>query len=128
MSFVPRLCVLLVDDDPDSQFFYSLVLHRAGYDVLQAHDGLEALMLASASSPDLILMDLVMPVMDGWEVGRRLKANPARRRVPLVGMSAGLLSDDAYHALARTGFDGYVQKPLKPTELLNLVRSRIGDP
>src|SRR5258705_2388776 len=88
-----RRRVLLVDDYPDAREMYSEYLEFSGLDVIEAANGMEALQRAAQESPDIILMDLSLPVMDGWEATRRLKADPRTAGIPVVALTG--------HALAR---------------------------
>src|SRR5712691_10524249 len=87
-----RPCVLLVDDYPDARSMYSEYLAYAGFEVLQASNGVEALEQAFGSHPDIILMDLSLPIMDGWEATRRLKADPRTAAIPVVALTSHALA------------------------------------
>ncbi len=109
--------LLLVDDAADSREMYGEILRRAGYHVLEAMDGADALSIAFEHSPNLIVMDLCMPRMDGWEAIRRLKSDPRTRSVPVVALTAlgwqGQPSDMECAA--------YLVKPCLPVDLLSVV-------
>lgn len=116
--------VLVVDDDPDIATFMSMSLTRAGYEVAVAHDGHEALALVAAERPDLVLLDIMLPTIDGFEVAAEL-----RRRARLAGMgiiivTARSLSEDRLRGLA-IGVDGYIVKPFEPDLLVARVRSAL---
>ncbi len=106
----------MVDDDPGVRGFVAMVLRAEGYRVLTAADGVEALEWIARQRPDLVLLDLAMPVMDGWQVLHTLRER--RVNVPLVFMSAGY---NARVEAERHGADGYLGKPFTRAELLAVV-------
>jgi CheY-like chemotaxis protein len=106
-----KLRVLLAEDNEDNFDLVSLLLQRAGYEVLAARDGKEALEMARSQKPDLILMDLSLPEIDGWTVARRLKANAETKNIPIFALTAHTLPGDRKRAL-EAGCDGYFSKPL----------------
>ena len=108
--------VLLVDDYADNRAMYARYLTFAGYRVDEATNGQEALDKAGQIHPDLIVMDLSLPVMDGWEATRRLKANPQTRHIPVLALTGHALGDHEREANA-AGCDGYVTKPCLPEDL-----------
>jgi CheY-like chemotaxis protein len=112
----PERTVLVVDDDAEVRGFVAMVLRAAGYQVLTAADGAEALECIARQRPDLVLLDLAMPVMDGRQLLRTLRAR--RVNVPLVFMSAGY---NARLEAERHGADGYLGKPFTRAELLAAV-------
>ena len=116
--------VLLVEDNPDNFELVKFLLVRAGYDVLAADTGLACLAKARLEMPDLILMDLSLPEMDGWTAARELKADPKTAGIPLIALTAHTLPGDRMHAL-ESGFDEYLSKPLNvegfPLALANVL-------
>jgi two-component system cell cycle response regulator DivK len=108
--------VLVVDDDPDSRVVARDALQRDGFEVVEAADGREALEAASRRSPDVIFLDLTMPVMDGWEAARRLRGGPGPR-VHIVAYTAHALPGDREKVLA-AGFDDYLAKPCSPRDIV----------
>jgi CheY-like chemotaxis protein len=108
--------ILLVDDYADNRALYARYLMYAGYRVDEATNGQEALDKAEQIHPDLIVMDLSLPVMDGWEATRRLKANSQTRRIPVLALTGHALGDHEREASA-AGCDGYVTKPCLPEDL-----------
>jgi len=108
--------ILLVDDYADNRAMYARYLMYAGYRVDEATNGQEALDKAEQFHPDLIVMDLSLPVMDGWEATRRLKANSQTRRIPVLALTGHALGDHEREASA-AGCDGYVTKPCLPEDL-----------
>lgn len=116
--------ILAVDDHEDNRRILRDLLGSAGYEVTEAATGEEALALAESRAPDLILMDIQLPGIDGYEATRRLKANPALRQVPLIVVTSYALSGDETKALA-AGADAYVSKPYSPRALLAKVREYV---
>ena len=109
--------VLVADDDPDILMLMSLTLERDGYEVLAAKDGVSAFELAVERVPHLVLLDLMMPGIDGREVTRRLRADEATKDVPIVIVTAFAEESAAAKAL-EAGADAYMKKPFSPRELL----------
>ncbi len=103
--------ILLAEDDEDNFDLVSLLLQRAGYEVLAAHTGKEALECARRERPDAILMDLSLPEMDGWTVVRTLRASPETKDIPIFALTAHTLPGDRKRAI-EAGCDGYFSKPL----------------
>lgn len=103
--------VLLVEDNEDNFELVRFLLERAGYEVLAGYDGKEALELARRELPDLILMDLSLPGIDGWTAGRELKTDPITSHIPLLALTAHTLPGDRKRAM-EAGFDGYISKPI----------------
>jgi CheY-like chemotaxis protein len=118
--------VLIADDNEHNREYARQVL-TGSWEILLAGDGQEALDLARRARPDLVLLDLSMPTLNGWEVARRLKADPTTGAMPLVACTAHAMAGDRERALA-TGFDGYLAKPYRPTELMACVESFLGEP
>lgn len=103
--------ILYVEDNDDNVYVISRRLGRAGFTVLVARDGEQGVAMARAERPDLILMDLRLPVIDGWEATRRIKADPATRHIPVLALSAHAMTGDRADALA-AGCDDYDTKPV----------------
>lgn len=121
MSVLPRDTVLIVDDSPQTLGFLTEALEQAGYSVLIATSGSAALGIAERITPDMILMDAIMPGMDGFETCRRLKANPAISQVPIVFMTGLTETEHIVHALEAGGVD-YLTKPINIDELRARIR------
>ena len=119
--------ILLVDDHEDNRVALLAVLEREGYGTLAAANGQEALDIVREHSPDLVLMDLAMPVMDGRTAMQELRADPRTADVPIVVLTAMALSVDRDRMIAE-GFNGLLIKPCMPPLLLKEVRSLIGPP
>jgi CheY-like chemotaxis protein len=117
--------ILLVEDNEMNRDMLSRRLIRRGYEVVQATDGQEGLDMAQAQ-PDLILMDMSLPVVDGWEATRRLKANPATARIPVVALTAHALTDDREKA-TRAGCDAFATKPVEFQLLIETIERLLRD-
>jgi CheY-like chemotaxis protein len=109
--------ILLVEDQEMNRDMLSRRLKKRGYDVSIAVDGAEGLEKAQTESPELILMDMSLPVMDGWEATRRLKADEATRHIPVVALTAHAMSTDREKAM-EAGCDAYETKPVELPQLL----------
>jgi len=112
--------ILLVEDNEMNRDMLSRRLVRRGYEVILAQDGKEGLETAQSQSPDLILMDMSLPVMDGWEATRRLKGAPETAAIPVVALTAHALTDDREKA-TRAGCDGYETKPVEFPRLIETI-------
>lgn len=120
----PRPLVLVADDDPDILLLMTVTLERDGYDVVGAKDGLSAFEAAVERVPHLVLLDLMMPGLDGYEVTRRLRGEPITKDVPIVIVTAAAEESQAAKALD-AGADAYMKKPFSPRELLAKTASLI---
>jgi CheY-like chemotaxis protein len=97
-------------------------LKRAGFDVVVAADGMQGIALTASEQPSLVIMDLGLPVLDGWEATRRLKADPATRHIPVIALSAHAMAGDREKALA-AGCDDFDTKPVELPRLLEKIRA-----
>ena len=109
--------ILLVEDNEMNRDMLSRRLQKKGYEVLIAVDGQEGVTMAQTQAPALILMDMGLPVLDGWEATRQLKAAPATRAIPIIGLSAHAMAADRERAMA-VGCDDFDTKPVELTRLL----------
>ena len=114
---VERRRVLVVDDYPDAREMYAEYLKYSGFDVIEAGNGREALERALDSAPDIILMDLSLPVMDGWEATRRLKADKLTAGIPIVALTGHALAG-ILEGAKNAGCDAFVTKPCLPEDLV----------
>jgi two-component system, cell cycle response regulator DivK len=114
--------ILYVEDNDDNIYMLQNRLRRQGFDVLIARDGASGVEVAKAERPDLILMDLGLPVMDGWEASRRLKLDGATSHIPVIALSAHAMSNDRTQAL-EAGCDEYDVKPVEWARLLAKIRA-----
>jgi CheY-like chemotaxis protein len=119
--------VLLVDDYPDAREMYSEYLEFSGFDVVEAGNGMEALQRAVDTAPDIILMDLSLPVMDGWEATRRLKADQRTKAIPVVALTGHALAGISEGA-KQAGCDAFVTKPCLPEDLVREIRKILDRP
>ena len=117
--------VLAADDDPDILELVAFRLERSGYTVIQATDGQEALRLALEKSPDLAVLDVMMPGLDGFELTRRLRAEEATRRMPIILLTARAQDADVQQGFD-AGADDYIRKPFSPQELRSRVQAILG--
>jgi CheY-like chemotaxis protein len=122
-----KIRVLLVDDYPDAREMYSEYLTFSGYDVVEAANGVEALQRAVDERPDIILMDLSLPVMDGWEATRRLKSDERTANIPVVALTGHALAGISDGA-KRAGCDAFVTKPCLPEDLVKEIRRILDAP
>jgi two-component system, cell cycle response regulator DivK len=112
-----KVLVLVVDDFTDNREMYSEYLTYCGFDVLEAKNGKEAIEMAQAKQPDIIIMDLSLPVMDGWEATRRLKADERTRKIPVVALTGHALAGHSQGA-REAGCDSFLAKPCLPDLLV----------
>jgi two-component system cell cycle response regulator DivK len=124
---IAKKTVLLVEDNEDNRIIYATALRYAGYDVLEAVTGTEGVHEARTHLPDLILMDISVPELDGWEATAILKADPATKHIPIVAVTAHALPGDRERSM-EAGCDGYLAKPIPPATLLAEVDRRFDRP
>jgi len=118
--------VVCIEDEPEMIDLVRLILGRKGFNVIGANGGLEGLETVRRLRPDLILLDLMMPDMDGWEVYQQIKADPALREIPVVVVTAKAQSIDKVLGLHIAKVDDYITKPFGPQELLESVEKILG--
>jgi two-component system cell cycle response regulator DivK len=114
--------ILVVEDTEDNRRILRDLLTHAGFALIEAGDGESGVAMAEAERPDLILMDMQLPLLNGYDATRRIKANPATRHIPVIAVTSYALSGDEAKAVA-AGCDGYVAKPFSPRDLLARVRA-----
>ncbi len=117
--------ILLVEDNEMNRDMLSRRLKRKGFEVLIAEDGRAGVDLATTERPDLILLDMSLPVMDGWEAAGHLKANPQTQEIPVVALTAHAMEGDREKALA-AGCDDYDTKPVNFSGLLEKIKTLLG--
>jgi two-component system cell cycle response regulator DivK len=110
-------CVLVIEDNRDNMLLMIDVLEALNYQVVQARDGQSGVELAVTAKPDLILMDLTLPIMDGWTAVGKIKSNPASNAIPVVALSGHARVEDRERALA-AGCDDYLSKPIDLSSLM----------
>ncbi len=118
--------ILVADDDPDILSIVSMSLETQGYTVHKATNGREAVDLARQHHPDLILMDMMMPVVSGYEAVGELKADATTKEIVIVGLSAKAMATDMERA-TDVGIDGYITKPFRIAQVLTVVESYLND-
>jgi two-component system cell cycle response regulator DivK len=114
-------CILVVEDQADNRRILRDLLANTGYELIEAESGEEAITAVTARRPDLILMDIQLPVMDGYEAARRIKSTPEMKAVRIIAMTAYALAGDEAKARA-AGCNAYISKPFSPRALLAKVR------
>ena len=119
--------ILCVEDNEDNLYMMSNRLTRRGYEVILARDGAEGIAMAGSEAPALILMDLSLPVIDGWEATRRLKAEALTRHIPVIALSAHAMAGDREKAIA-AGCDDYDTKPVELPRLLEKITAILARP
>ena len=117
--------ILLVEDNEMNREMLSRRLTKLGYEVIQAENGQQGVDMAANDDPDLVLMDMSLPVMDGWEATRQIKANEATRTLPIIGLSAHAMSEDAERAM-QAGCDDYDTKPVDIERLKGKIAAILG--
>jgi two-component system cell cycle response regulator DivK len=118
--------ILLVEDNEMNFDMLSRRLKRHGFEIIAARDGAAALAKAASESPDLILMDMSLPVMDGWEATQRLKADPATNAIPVIGLTAHAMAEDREKAMG-VGCNDYDTKPVDLQRLLGKIQELLPD-
>ena len=116
--------ILYAEDNEDNIYLLTRRLGRKGFEVVVAKNGREALTLARSERPDLILMDLNLPVLDGWEATRQLKSSPELQAIPVIALTSHAMAGDRERALA-AGCDDYDTKPIDLTRLLGKISARL---
>ena len=118
-------CILVVEDQEDNRQILRDLLGSAGYQLVEAENGEEALKALARQRPDLILMDIQLPILDGYETTRQIRSNEELKSIPIIAVTSYALAGDDVKALA-AGCDGYVTKPYSPRQLLAKVREYLG--
>jgi len=113
--------ILIVEDDKKSLYLARFILEKKGYEVIEARDGLEAIDRVSMERPDLILMDMQLPKLDGYEATRRIKADKKSDKIPVVALTAYAMKGDREKTLA-AGCSGYIEKPIDPATFAEEVK------
>lgn len=124
MPALPFPTVLIVEDNLDNRMIYRTILEHYGYEVLEAADGEAGVRLARERLPDLVLMDISIPIIDGHEATRMLKADPATAHIPVIALTAHAMAEDRLLA-AEAGCDAYLAKPAEPKQVAAEVRRLI---
>lgn len=119
--------ILLVEDNEMNRDMLSRRLQRKGYEIVMAEDGEKGIAMAGAEKPDLILMDMSLPIVDGWEATRRVKADAATRHIPIIALTAHAMSGDRDKAL-EAGCNDYDTKPIDLARLLEKIEAQLKKP
>ncbi len=122
----PQKHILCIEDEPEMIDLIRLILGRRGFEVTGATGGKAGLEAVRAERPDLVLLDLMMPDMDGWEVYQQMKADEATRHIPVIVVTAKAQSIDKVLGLHIAKVDDYIAKPFSPQELLSSVEKTLG--
>jgi two-component system cell cycle response regulator DivK len=123
---MPKL-ILVAEDQEDNAMIVLTVLKHFGYDTIRAADGVSALEAARTHQPDLMLLDVSMPLMDGWQVCEALKSDPATRSIQVVMFTAHAMATDEKKAV-ECGADDYISKPVEYRKIIDVVKHLIGEP
>ena len=118
--------ILIIEDQEDNRAILRDLLSAVGYELIEAVNGAEGIAKAEAEKPDLILMDIQMPLIDGYDATRRIKANPDLKAIPIIAVTSYALSGDEAKTRA-AGCDGYIAKPYDPREMLRLIRKFLNE-
>jgi two-component system, cell cycle response regulator DivK len=119
--------VLVVEDNPDTRLIYLTVLQHYGYTAVAAEDGADGIRLATEESPDLILMNLAMPAVDGISATAALRQDPRTAAIPIIACT-GFVRDDGAELAEHAGVDAYLEKPCEPSRIVQVVERFIGPP
>ena len=119
-------CILCVEDEPEMIDLMRLILGRRGFEVKGANGGVEGLKMIRQELPDLVLLDLMMPDMDGWEVYQQMKADERTKNIPVIVVTAKAQSIDKVLGLHIAKVDDYIAKPFSPQDLMNSVEKVLG--
>jgi CheY-like chemotaxis protein len=116
--------VLVIEDNEENIYLVTFLLEKHGYSVVQAREGEEGIKKAGESGPDLILLDIQLPGIDGYDVARILKGNKATTDIPLVAVTSFAMAGDR-EVIMNTGFQGYIEKPIDPETFVDIVAGYI---
>jgi DNA-binding response OmpR family regulator len=124
-----KICTIIyIEDDPEMIDLVTLILNRRGFTVKGAHGGKEGLEMVLDDKPDLILLDLMMPDVDGWDVYQQIKANESTRNIPVIVITAKSQAIDRVLGLHIAKVDDYISKPFRPQELLDSIDRVLAEP
>ena len=118
--------ILVIEDTEDNRRILRDLLTNVGYEIIEAIDGEKGVAAAAEHRPDLILMDIQLPIIDGYEASRRIKANPDLRHIPIIAITSFALAGDDQKTAA-AGCEGYIPKPCSPRQVLAMVREFLGE-
>jgi len=113
--------ILIIEDNEQNMYLTTFILEKNDYHVLQARNGVDGISLASQQIPDLILLDIQLPIMDGYIVARELRKKPELGKVPIIAVTSYAMPGDREHAL-EAGCTGYIEKPINPETFITEIR------
>ena len=116
--------ILIIEDNEQNIYLLTILLEKSGFDIVQAKDGKTGLELAALENPDLILLDIQLPVMDGFEVARQFKQNKKTADIPIVAVTSYAMVGDRENVLA-AGCEGYLEKPINPDTFIDQIKKFI---
>jgi len=117
--------ILVVEDEPEIRVLVKTILEKAGYSVVEAEDGEAALRLVNEEEPDLVLLDVMIPCIEGWEVCRRIRENEATRRIPIIMVTVRTTDEDIQRSV-ECGANAHINKPFDQKELLDTIKKLLG--
>lgn len=117
--------VLVIEDNEQNMYLVTFILEANGYQVIQARNGKDGIELAKQNPPDLILLDIQLPIMDGYSVARNLRMIPSLTQVPIIAVTSYAMPGDREHAL-EAGCTGYIEKPINPETFISEIRAHSG--
>jgi DNA-binding response OmpR family regulator len=115
--------IVYVEDDFEMTYLIKLILERKGYEIISTNDGMEGFEIIEREKPDLVLLDLMMPNIDGWDIYHQLKSNETTKQIPVIIISAKAQPIDKVLGLQIAKVNNYISKPFKPQELLESIES-----
>ena len=118
--------ILVVEDEPEIRVLVKTILEKAGYSVVEAEDGEAALRLVNEEEPDLVLLDVMIPCIEGWEVCRRIRENEATRRIPIIMVTVRTTDEDIQRSV-ECGANAHINKPFDQRELLDTIKKLLGE-
>ena len=118
--------ILVVEDEPEIRILVKTMLEKAGYSVVEAEDGEAALRLVNEEEPDLVLLDVMIPCIEGWEVCRRIRENEATRRIPIIMVTVRTTDEDIQRSV-ECGANAHINKPFDQRELLDTIKKLLSE-
>ncbi len=118
--------ILVIEDNEQNLYLITFIIEKKGYQVIQARNGPDGIDMACQEKPDLIILDIQLPLMDGYEVARRLKENPETKNIPIVAVTSYAMAGDRERILA-TGCNGYIEKPINPQTFMDQVKGYLNN-
>lgn len=120
-----KMKILLIEDNEQNRYLSTFLLEKNGYEVIAANDGPQGIELAGRVRPQLILLDIQLPTMDGYAVARKLRGNPALANIPIVAVTSYAMTGDREQAIA-AGCNGYIEKPINPDTFVSEIKRYAG--